>query len=224
MVERCNILPECTVVFFLFFFVLRVGEGHVLVKEELGKNCFRKSSMSLEQTTMIFEDWSYKPCKEEHQGWHDGMTFGSCFRTFTNIWLSFHMQNFIGRDWRFAHKGLGSYVNSWPGQWWETYSQVHLRGNGWPSTAPASSPRWGGGVWRWMMEMNPDCICVSLRGNILAWGCHKTSLPDQLCVNILTWMFVHWLHQVRGHCALKVAIVGGTSFADDANTFIEQRP
>lgn len=35
------------------------------------------------------------------------MTFGSCFRTFTNI----YMQNFIGRDWRFAHKGLGSYVN-----------------------------------------------------------------------------------------------------------------
>lgn len=120
---------------------------------------------------------------------------------------------------------VGELCQSWPGQWWETYSQVHLRGNGWPSTAPASSPRWGGGVWRWMMEMNPDCICVSLMGIILAWGCHKTqAFPSNLYVDILTWMFVHWLYQLRGHCTLKVPIVGGTRFADDANTFIEQRP
>ncbi len=40
-----------------------------------------------------------------------GINSGQCFRSFTNVWQSFHMQNFIGRDWHFAHQGLGSYVN-----------------------------------------------------------------------------------------------------------------
>ena len=79
--------------------------------------------------------------------------------------------------------------------------------------------------WRCVKVDDGNESCVSLMGNILAWGCHKTqAFPSNFYANILTWMFVHWLHQLRGHCALKVAIVGGTRFADDANRFIEQRP
>ena len=130
------------------------------------------------------------------------------------------MQNFIGRDWHFAHQGLGSYVNidQVNGEK-HTAKYICVATGGRAQRlhqAPADGVEMSGGVWRWMIEMNPDCIYISLLGRThfgIVWV---------LC-ECTTSIFVPWLHQPLGHCALNVAIVGGTLLKDDANTCIEQQ-